>query len=55
MLPASPREADESKDTWQVLEAGSGSLSLPPGLLARRTDLGVAAPRPIPGGFRWPN
>ncbi len=53
MLPASPREADESKDTWQVLEAGSGSLSLPPGLLARRTDLGVAAPRPIPGGVLW--
>jgi len=53
VLPASPRDADEDEDVWQVVEAGAGTMSLPPGLLARRTDLGVPAPRPVPGGVLW--
>jgi hypothetical protein len=53
VLPQAPEAADERKDGWQVVEAGAGTLALPPGLLARRTDLGVPAPRPLAGGVLW--
>lgn len=52
-LPPVPPQADERKHGWQVVEAGAGTLALPPGVLARRTDLGVPAPRPIAGGVLW--
>lgn len=52
-LPMAPESADERKDGWQVVEAGGGTLALPPGLLARRTDLGVPGPRPFSGRVLW--
>ena len=53
VLPLAPRDADERNHAWQVVESVAGTLALPPGLLARRTDLGVPAPRAVAGGVLW--
>jgi len=52
-LSGPPGARDERSDPWQVAEAAGFTLGLPPGLRARRLDLGVAAAREVPGASLW--
>ncbi len=46
-------EADERNQAWQIVDGGSFTMGLPPGLRSLRMDRGVPAPRPVPGGLLW--
>ena len=48
-----PGPADERVDPWQSVSGNNFTLGLPPGLLARRTDVGVPPPVPLPGAAMW--
>jgi hypothetical protein len=46
-------EGDEKTQPWQVIEGRDFTLSLPPGIRARRLDRGMPPPRPVAGGLLW--
>jgi hypothetical protein len=52
-LGTPPDARDEKRDPWQVAEAATFTLGLPPGLRARRLDVGIPAPREVPGAALW--
>ncbi len=47
-------DANEKIDAWQAVEGVGYSLGLPPGVRARRLDIGIPCPTgQIPGGLLW--
>jgi hypothetical protein len=52
-LAGPPGARDERIDPWQVATAASFTLGLPPGLRARRLDVGVPPAREVPGAALW--
>lgn len=52
-LPAPPGEGDERTDAWQTVVAGEFSIGLPPGLRARRSDVGFPPPNGPDGTSLW--
>lgn len=45
--------ADEREDPWQVVDAASFTLGVPPGIRARRLDGAIPAPDPLEGAAVW--
>ncbi len=52
-LGAPPADADERRDTWQVVEGRGFTMGLPPGVRVRRLDEGIPPPREVPAAVLW--
>ncbi len=52
-LDSPPSDADERRDAWQVVDGKGFTLGLPPGVRARRMELGLLPPRPVPAALLW--
>jgi hypothetical protein len=50
---ATPGDAAEGEQPWQVASGSGFTIGLPPGIRAMRLDAGVHAPVNLPGGLMW--